>query len=371
MSVQLPESRPYRVTFPHMGNYEIPVRLLAEELECEIVPPPTMTSRTLELGARHSPEFVCVPFKYNLGNYIEALDNGANLLLQAGGGCRFGYYAEVQEAILRDLGYDFGMVRLLGGFRLRDHINDFKKVNPRLTMLRALMAYSMAIRQTQALDKVEEYVRLNVGFEVEKDSFEQVLEAFLRELDAARSKRKIAEIERRYLAELAALPTERPDDVLRIGVVGELYVVIEPFSNLFVEKELAKRGVEVHRHMNVSAMVAHGGPRGPAHLADLIARSGDYVRYHVGAHGTESVSLTYQLMKQGFDGVIHLKPFGCMPEVNAMAALQRLSREHTFPILFISFDAQTSETGLKTRLDAFCDMLRMRRERPRAIDVAV
>lgn len=33
----------------------------------------------------YSPDFVCVPFKYNLGNFIETLDNGANILVQAGG----------------------------------------------------------------------------------------------------------------------------------------------------------------------------------------------------------------------------------------------------------------------------------------------
>lgn len=369
MSVRLPESRPFRVSFPHMGNYSIPVKTLAERLDCEIVVPPKMTRRTLELGARHSPEFVCIPFKYNLGNYIEALDKGANLLIQAGGGCRFGYYGEVQEAILRDLGYDFGMVRLLGGWKLRDHIDDFKRVNPRLTLLGALSAYKLALRQTQALDVVEDYVRRNAGFEVEEGAFEAVHAAFLAELDTARDKRTIASIEKRYLDELAAIPTERPDDLLRIGIVGELYVLMEPFSNLFVEKELAKRGVEVHRFVTVSNMVAHGGRKGPAHLDDLIAKSGDYVRYHLGADGTESVSMTYQLMQQGFDGVLHLKPFGCMPEVNAMASLQRLSREHTFPILFISYDAQTSETGLKTRLDAFCDMLRMRKQRPGTLSV--
>jgi predicted nucleotide-binding protein (sugar kinase/HSP70/actin superfamily) len=353
-----------------MGNYSIPVKVLAEELECEIIVPPKMTRRTLELGARHSPEFVCIPFKYNLGNYIEALDNGANLLIQAGGGCRFGYYGEVQDAILRDLGYDFGMVRLLGGWRYLDHIRDFKRVNPRLTVRRAWRAYKLALRQTQALDAVEDYVRRNAGFEVREGAFEEVHSAFLSELDIARDKRTIAEIERRYLDELSAVPTERPDDLLRIGIVGEIYVVIEPFSNLNVEKELAKRGVEVHRFGTVSSMVAHGGRKGSAHLNDLIANSGDYVRYHIGAHGTESVSMTYQLMQQGFDGVLHLKPFGCMPEVNAMSALQRMSREHTFPILFISYDALTSETGLKTRLDAFCDMLRMSKRRPTAAGMA-
>ena len=59
--------------------------------------------------------FVCVPFKYNLGNYIEALESGANVLIQAGGGCRYGYYAEVQEQILRDLGYKFEFVKLMSG----------------------------------------------------------------------------------------------------------------------------------------------------------------------------------------------------------------------------------------------------------------
>ena len=75
------------VSFPHMGSYSIPMCTLGGMLDCEVMVPPKMTKRTLELGARYSPEFVCIPFKYNLGNFIEALDAGANLLIQAGGGC--------------------------------------------------------------------------------------------------------------------------------------------------------------------------------------------------------------------------------------------------------------------------------------------
>jgi hypothetical protein len=161
------------------------------------------------------------------------------------------------------------------------------------------------------------------------------------------------------LATLAELPTDRPEDALKVGVVGELYVLMEPFSNFFVERELAKRGVEVHRFISVSGMLSHAGSKYDAHMSELLEDADPYLKYHVGAHGTESVAKTHKLMKEGFDGVLHLKPFGCMPEVNAMAALQRLSREHTFPVLFFSYDAQTSETGVQTRLEAFCDMLRM------------
>jgi len=346
-----------------MGNYHVPMVTLASMLDTEILVAPRMTRRTLELGTRYSPEFVCIPFKYNLGNFIESLESGANLLVQAGGGCRFGFYAEVQEAILRDSGYEFEMLRLFGSFELRDYHRQLRRINPKLTFRRALWHYRLASRQTNALDVVEDYSRKNCGFEVEDGAFERAFEAFLGKLGRTQSFAEVDTLERETLEELAAIPTERPDDALKVGVVGELYVVMEPFSNFFVEKELAKRGVEVHRHMSVSEMIAHSGRNGPKHLRKLIEMSGPYLHYHIGAHGTESVGLARQFMQDGFDGVLHLKPFGCMPEVNAMTALQRMSRENLFPILFFSYDAQSSETGVRTRLEAFCDMLRMRRRR--------
>ena len=103
------------MTFPHMGEYHYAIRALADLTGADVLVPPKITRKTIELGAKHSPEFVCVPFKYNLGNFIEALDRGANVVVQVGGGCRFSYYAEVQEAILRDLGYEFEFIRLEGG----------------------------------------------------------------------------------------------------------------------------------------------------------------------------------------------------------------------------------------------------------------
>lgn len=351
----------YRLSFPHMGNYEIPIITLASMLDCEIMVPPKMTQHTLEVGVRHSPEFVCIPFKYNLGNYIESLDRGANLLVQAGGGCRFGFYGEVQEAILRDLGYEFDMLRLVGDFDLKGYYRGFKKINPRLTFRSAMHHYRLALAQTRALDSVEDVIRKRSGFETERGSFDAVHERFLRDLRTTESIAQAEELSRDTIAQLEALPIERPDDMLRVGIVGELYVLMEPFSNFYVERELAKRGVEVHRFVTVSEMISHSGMGGDANLRNLIELASPYATHHLGAHGTESVAMAHKLIKDGFDGVLHLKPFGCMPEVNAMTALQRMSREYTFPILFLSYDAQTSQTGVQTRLEAFCDMLRMRK----------
>lgn len=355
------------VSMPHMGDYWVPIKTLGELLDCTVMMPPPMTRRTLELGTKHSPEFVCLPFKYNLGNYLEALDKGATLLVQAGGGCRFGYYGEVQEAILRDLGYDFDFLRLSGNTNLREFYRDFKLVNPKLTWPKALSAFRMAIAQTRALDETDRLIRARVGFQREPGAMEGVKKRFIRKLDELRDVKAVRALHRETMRELEAVPVDMPEDRLRVGVVGELYVLMEPFSNYFVEQQLAKRGCEVHRFVTVSQMFDHSGrKRHNKHIRHMLDYAAPYLKYHVGADGTESVGMTHKLMKDGFDGVLHIKPFGCMPEVNAMSALQRLSRENLFPVLFISYDSQWSETGLQTRLDAFCDMLTMRKKRASA-----
>ncbi len=352
---------PRRVTFPHMGDYWIGFKALAERLECEVVVPPKMTARTLEIGTRHSPEFVCVPFKYNLGNFIEAIEMGANTVIQAVGGCRFGYYGEVQAAILQDLGYDLHFVRIDAGRNALDFIRNFRdEMCPRLSLRHVKDAFMFAYRKGVAIDSVQDFIRKNLGFVPRADDILRLEARFLSSLESAATIREVDSLCEDTLQELRSMPLERPERPLRVGVVGELYLVMEPFSNLDVERQLALHGVEIHRPMTMTAMIEHS-IQGYSHLDELIAGSGDWVRHHLGAHGTESVCLTHEFIEDGFDGVVHLKPFGCMPEVNAMAVMQKMSRDLTFPILFLSYDSQTAQAGVATRVEAFCDMLEMRK----------
>ena len=46
-----------------------------------------------------------------------------------------------------------------------------------------------------------------------------------------------------------------------------------------------------------------------------------------------------------------------------MPVLQRISSDYHTPILYLSYDSQTSDTGLDTRLEAFYDMIAMRKAR--------
>ena len=73
------------VTFPHMGNAYIAMKSVLEDLGVEVLVPPPCTKRTLELGTKHAPELACLPLKLNIGNYIEALEMGAEVIVMAGG----------------------------------------------------------------------------------------------------------------------------------------------------------------------------------------------------------------------------------------------------------------------------------------------
>src|SRR3989338_6039663 len=104
-----------RVTFPHMGNNWVCFKGMLDYIGVPLALPPQTGRSTLELGVKNSPEFVCLPFKLNIGNFIEALSSGADTLLMAGGDkgtCRFQNYSHVQKNILKDLGYEFNMLAI-------------------------------------------------------------------------------------------------------------------------------------------------------------------------------------------------------------------------------------------------------------------
>ena len=78
-------AKPYNLTCPQLGNYDIPIGFLVRKgLGLAYTSPPPMTKQTIELGAKHSPDYVCAPFKCMMGCYIEALEKGANVIIQTG-----------------------------------------------------------------------------------------------------------------------------------------------------------------------------------------------------------------------------------------------------------------------------------------------
>ena len=53
------------ISFQNLADYDVPIKFLLEHLvEGKIMKAPVMTKKTLEIGSKYSPDYVCLPFKY-------------------------------------------------------------------------------------------------------------------------------------------------------------------------------------------------------------------------------------------------------------------------------------------------------------------
>lgn len=345
-----------------MGNYYIPINYLVTNItNCQVVIPPKITKQTIDLGSSHSPDYVCVPFKYNLGNFIEALNKGANIILQAGGGCRYGYYAELQEQILKDLNYNFEFVNLISDNRvsIKNIYHFAKKLNPKLNIFKFSYHALNTIMMIITMDKLSKYPRENMGFEVKKNSFLKTEKAFLTELkNKKQSPIKILKTYFKYKKTFKSLKVNKQKNCLKVGIVGELYSIMEPFCSNNIEQKLASYGIEVHRFTTLTYLLFQK----KFNIKRLLKKGRKYLKYHLGADATESVVLSMELAQKKYDGIVHIKSFGCTPELNAMTILERISNDFDIPIIYFSFDSQTSDVAVDTRLEAFYDMLKQKKE---------
>ena len=311
------------VSFPHLGNYYVPISFILKKLtSCEVRPSPPITKQTIELGSKHSPDFVCVPFKYNLGNYIEALDNGADILMQAGGGCRYGYYAEVQEKILSDLGYNFKFLNLVSDdhFTVKTMFKTFRVLNPKLNFIKFAYYTLLTLLMIRYMDNIDNYIRLNIGFEVVENSFSKLQKKMLDEFSKAKGFISLTKSYFKYKKEFEFLEINKPDDCLKVGVIGELYTSMEPFSSFFLEKELAKMKIEVKRFTNVSYLLYQKKYQ----RRKMLRYIPEYCSYTIGADGMDNIYRSKYLINEGYDGLIHIKPFGCTPEIGAIPIIRKV-----------------------------------------------
>jgi len=364
MNTQNTTDKQLVISYPHFGEYNVAIEILLKRIfsNAKVINPLPMTKKTLELGTLNSPEFVCVPFKYTLGNYIEAIEAGANVLFQAAGGCRFGYYGELQDQVLKDLGYDCKLVSLLNEstFKAKEFYIKMKEAGCALSYLGFLRHFLFAVRAVLVIDRLGRIYRKNSAFEVEKGSFRKARNDLYNELSNAKAYLELVKIQKKYTKIYNSIRLDKPEKPIRVLIVGEIYCVLEPSSNYYLEDKLAQNNIEIHRHADLEEAIRHNSYKDQQKQAD---NSQGYIKYVLESHGTHSVTSSVGAAFDGFDGIVHIKPFGCIPEISAMPVMIRLSAERKIPILYFSFDSHTSETGIQTRLEAFVDMMQMKKDK--------
>lgn len=350
------------VAVPQMDNYYIPAKYLFSKISnIKLLEPIKITKKTIELGSKSSPDFVCTPFKYTLGSFIETLESGANVLVQFGGGCRYGYYSELQEQILKDLGYKFTYINLVsaGHTDLKKVYQEIKKIEPNLNLIKSLYYLLITIKMVNYMDKVDDYIRHNIGFEVNRGEFNKVKDEMLQSFSKSKSLYDLRKRYKKYFLKIRKIKVNKPENCMKVGIIGELYTIMEPFANYYLEEELAKHNIEVTRFTNVTYLLFQKKYK----IKRYLKEAKQYIKYRMGADASDNIARTLEMCNKNYDGIIHIKSSFCTPEIGAMPIISKIASEYKIPVIFFSFDANTSKTGIKTRLEAFYDMLEMRKNR--------
>lgn len=362
-----------RLTFPRMGQIDIPLRTLLEELGHQVVPPPPVTKRTFDLGVKYAPEFACLPFKLTLANYIEAMEKGAEVVVTAGGTgpCRFGYFAQVQKKILHDLGYDFKLLLLdPPGAETRELLRALRHLlgkNLRQPA-RIWRAFRLAWAKAVLLDQANEVFRYLLPRVVQKKAAEMEYRKFLRVTTAEKDLHRLQLFYTALLHNLENLARLETRQVLRVKIVGEIYMILESGVNFHTENILGRMGVEVTRTLSMTHWVEANLLKAffPEHRRRTELLSVPYLTSFVGGHGRETIAETVDAGKNRLDGVIQILPFTCMPELVAQSILPDLSKDFNLPVLSLVLDEHSGAAGVMTRLEAFVDLLRQKREKEEA-----
>lgn len=353
------------ISFPHMGTSHIAFKHLVENLDHKVLSPPPPTARTLDLGVKYSPEFACIPFKVLLGTYLEVLEQGVTTILASGGGgpCRAGLYPSLHEKILKDLGYDFTMVAFDAPlYDLKDFLGKIKSllVPNNISWYRFAKEFKTAWFKLCVLDEIEILSHEIRPYELNRGDTSKVFKQCLNIIDKAQTRKEIKEAKIHAEELLKAIPQDTSRNPLKIGIIGEIYVVLEPFMNMDLEVILGEMGVLTHRSIYLTQWTRENVVIDAEASIREIAQP--YLQRMIGGHGVNSVGETVLYAQNGFDGVIQVAPFTCIPEIVAKSILPQISKDLGMPTLCLTIDEQTARAGVQTRLEAFIDLLQQKRQ---------
>lgn len=357
-----------KVAFPHMGNVYIAWAAALKKLGVEPLIPPHSSKKTLELAAKYSPESICLPYKLILGNFLQALEKDVDYvaMISSPGICRLGEYGQSIKSILKDLGYEQKYIEL----QLYDGFKGMYKFLKQLTDIKnpvvLVKAINMTIRKIFVLDRLENLFSYYRARELTFGTAEKYYNHALTFVSEAENTRQLKKAEKEAIEEIKKTPIDVNRDVVYVDITGEIFLVQDPFSNQNIEKELGRMGVQTRRSLTVSsfikdAIIPKWLKKGETHLERAFRLARPYLMRDIGGDALESVSDVAYANERGIDGIIHVSPFTCMPEIMSQNIFPSMRENCEIPILTLIMDEQTGRAGYITRLEAFVDLMRRRK----------
>lgn len=364
---------------------------------------PEETRETFDLGRSVTRGSECLPAACTTGAFLDVMkrknlraEDQALFMPGASGPCRFGQYAVLQRMILNHLGK--GDVAILtpmsenayGGLSQRLRMKLWQAILAADFILKAACRVRPYERMAGETDRVlnEEIKNLCLAFERDQDPTGAV---------------------RRSLARLAGVPADTERRRPLVGIVGEIYVRCNAYSNDHLIRAIERGGGEAWLSpisewvLYTSVLHRIRARKEPWRLDNALAawlknkvifdiehRFNDLARPFVGdrlepsiedvmAAGAEMVPVEFPgeailtlgraklFAEQGADLVVNVAPFSCMPGTITSALSREIQAETNMPIVSVFYDG---EEGMNHLLEVFLAGLKDRKTTTGAVNVA-
>jgi predicted nucleotide-binding protein (sugar kinase/HSP70/actin superfamily) len=357
-----------KITVPHAGDYYIAFEHFFTKLGYEFIVLPLSTKKTIDLGTKYTPSQSCLPFKLIMGNLFEAIDHSVTRIgMTTGrtGMCRQAYMGEMFKKILNDHGFYPEIVPLKLNSEMWYVI---KKDFPTIKLMNYIKYFYEFWKKMRLIEILREQCLVHRAKEKDRGGCTKLYQRFLKEIRSCKTVSEMRKLKKEILSQFQKLPKDEAKKTIDISVVGEFFLQIDPFSVSNMETILGEQGVVLRFSETFSTFFLgairqirffdHFLPT-ERHRISRLARP--YINRPIGGHALQTIGHAIEYMNKGTEGIILIYPFTCMPEIAANAILPAICRARRVPLLTLCFDEQTGAEGLKTRLEAFVDLIYRRK----------
>jgi predicted nucleotide-binding protein (sugar kinase/HSP70/actin superfamily) len=316
-------------------KFKVLWKTFLEELGVEVIISDETTKKTREIAIQSAPDEDCYSTKIFHGHALELKDKVDYLFVprfasmnRPNMGCpKFIALADVLKSMYPDL-----------PTIIAPHYDTSKHGHTRFTFINRVF---------------------QTGFNFTKNPF-KILKAYRRAMKAYKKYKENLIIDKETLQkwELSEIvlndpPKNNPGEkTLKIALVGHSYVINDNYQSFDIRKRLAQQGVDI--------ITSEQMPRELIETQLAKLDNNLYFEFEREILGT----IMHFLETNTVDGIIHLIIFGCGPDSLAGDLASKFAKRNPqVQLLQLVFDDLTAEAGMKTRIEAFVDMLRRRKDK--------
>lgn len=355
----------------------------------------TTHKNVVEEGLKSVHNDTCYPALLVIGQFIDALKSGkydvdktALLITQTGGGCRASNYIFLLRKALEKNGFDQVPVISLNFSGLEGNPGFKLSVKVLARVVYALLYgdFLMCLcNQCEPYETQPGATRALVA---------RWTEMLLEQMEGPGFVR-LARNYRAILADFAALPMDRSEQKIKVGIVGEIYVKYAPLGNNDLERYLVSEGAEVvnsglldfclycvynqlfdkelyggsrKKHLLYTAVAkflvakqrqmireikAQGVFTPPSDFEQVVSMSEGYIDHGVKmGEGWLLTAEMLELIHSGVNNIVSAQPFGCLPNhIVAKGMVRKIKDNYPMAnIVAVDYDPGASRINQENRI---------------------